>query len=212
MKMSYIFTFLEGFASFISPCILPLLPIYIAYFAGSEYKKSKAFINSIAFVIGFSSIFILFALIANRVANVLLIYKKYIKIIFGIIVILFGLNYMEFLNLKIFTKMRKIKANVENLNFIKSFIFGVLFSISFSPCVGTFLSSALLLIASEQNLIKGIIMIILYCIGLGLPFMISSVLIDKLKNVFDFIKKNFKIIKNISGSILIIMGIYLILF
>ena len=210
--MSYLFTFLEGFASFISPCILPLLPIYIAYFAGSESKKSKAFINSIAFVIGFSSIFILFALIANRLANVFLIYKKYIKITFGIIVILFGLNYMEFLNLKIFTKMRKINIDVSNLNFVRSFILGILFSISFSTCVGTFLSSALLLIASEQNVTKGIIMIILYCIGLGLPFIISSILIDKLKNVFDFIKKNFKTIKNISGSILIVMGIYLIFF
>ena len=119
---------------------------------------------------------------------------------------------MEFLNLKIFTKMRKINIDVSNLNFVRSFILGILFSISFSPCVGTFLSSALLLIASEQNLTTGIIMIILYCIGLGLPFIISSILIDKLKNVFDFIKKNFKTIKNISGSILIVMGIYLIFF
>lgn len=210
--MSYLFTFLEGFASFISPCILPLLPIYIAYFTGSESKKSKAFINAIAFVMGFSSIFILFALIANRIGNALLIYKKSIKITFGIIVILFGLNYMELLNLKIFTKMRKINIDVSNLNFVRSFIFGILFSISFSPCVGTFLSSALLLIASEQNVTKGIIMIILYCIGLGLPFIISSILIDKLKNVFNFIKKNFKTIKNTSGIILIIMGIYLIFF
>ena len=104
--MSYLFTFLEGFASFISPCILPLLPIYIAYFAGSESKKSKAFINSIAFVMGYSSIFILFALIANRIGNALLIYKKSIKITFGIIVILFGLNLYNNNNLQLNTRSK----------------------------------------------------------------------------------------------------------
>ena len=91
-------------------------------------------------------------------------------------------------------------------------LFGILFSISWTPCIGTFLSSALLLIAKEQDILKGIILMLLYSIGLGIPFIISAILIEKLKNVFDFIKKHYDVIKRISGVILIIAGIYMILF
>ena len=210
--MIYLFTFLEGFASFISPCVLPLLPIYISYFAGNEQKKSKALTNSIAFVIGFSIVFIILSIIANRVGNTITQYIRYIKIFFGIVVIILGLNYIGIFDLKLFNKMKKFNIDTKNMNFIKALIFGMLFSISMTPCIGTFLSSALLLIASKESMVEGLILIILYCMGLGIPFIISSVLIDKLKNVFSFIKKNFKTIKIISGIILIIMGIYLIFF
>ena len=102
--------------------------------------------------------------------------------------------------------------NMKNLNFIKSLMFGTLFSVSITPCVGTFLTSALILIATKTEFLKGIILIVLYCLGLGIPFIVSAVLIDRLKSVFDFIKKNYRIIKIISGLILIIMGIYLMFF
>lgn len=210
--MTYILTFLEGFASFISPCILPLLPVYISYFAGSENKKSKALTNSIGFVLGFSIIFILLAIVANMIGNAISEYIRYAKTIFGIIIIFLGLNYIEIFRFNLFNKFKKFSANVKKLNFIKALIFGMIFSISMTPCVGTFLSSALLLIATEENALKGLILIILYCIGLGLPFIISSILIDKLKNLFNFIKKNFKTVKIISGITLIIMGLYLIIF
>lgn len=210
--MEYFFTFLEGMASFVSPCLLPMLPIYISYFAGSESKKSKTFANSVAFVIGFSIIFIVLAVIANRVGNTIIGNIKYIKYIFGIFIIILGLNYIEILNINVFSKFKQFKADVKDLTFIKSLLFGVLFSISMTPCVGTFLSSALLLIASEESLYKGLMLIILYCAGLGIPFIISSILIDRLKSAFTFIKRNYKIVKVISGTILIIMGIYLIFF
>ena len=119
---------------------------------------------------------------------------------------------MNILKFNLFSKFKKYHMNVKNLNFIKSLIFGMLFSISMTPCVGTFFTSALLLIATEEKLVKGIILIVLYCLGLGIPFIISAILIDKLKYVFNLIKKNYKIIKFICGLILIIMGIYLIFF
>ena len=210
--MEYLFTFLEGFASFISPCVLPLLPIYISYFAGSENKKNKGITNALAFVIGFSIVFLLLAIFANRLGSVLAEWMKYIRIIFGVLIILLGLNYVEIFNFKIFDRFKKFQANVNDLNFIKSLIFGMLFSISMSPCVGTFLTSALLLIATQSNMLKGLLLIMLYCLGLGIPFIVSAVLIDKLKNVFSFIKKHYKAIKIVSGIILIGMGIYLMFF
>lgn len=209
--MEYVLTFLEGIASFISPCILPMLPIYISYFAGKEKQKGKALINSIGFVLGFSIIFIIFAILANKIGMVLTNIINNIKILFGILIIILGLNYIEIIKIKFLNKIGGIQIKNKEFNFIKSVIFGILFSISLTPCIGTFLSSALLLIANETTLIKGIILIMLYCMGLGIPFIVSSVLIEKLKNVFNFIKNNYKIIKIISGIILIIMGIYVII-
>ncbi len=211
--MEYVFTFIEGIASFISPCLLPMLPIYISYFIGEDDKKtSKAVTNSIGFVVGFSLVFLLLSIFASSLGGLISGYIKYIKIIFGIIIILLGLNYMEILNLKVINKSNVINGDTKDLNFIKSILFGIFFSISWTPCIGTFLSSALLLIAREQDFFKGIILMLLYSIGLGIPFIVSVILIEKLKNTFNFIKKHYNKIKIISGIILIIMGIYIIFF
>ena len=210
--MEYFLTFLEGIASFISPCLLPMLPIYISYFSGSDSEKNKALKNSIAFVLGFSLIFIILAILSNLMGIFLTQYLRYIKYAFGVLIIFLGLNYMEIFKFKLFSKFKKFKIDVKDMGIIKAFIFGVMFSISMTPCVGTFLSSALLLIANQDSLLKGTILIVLYCLGLGIPFIISSLLIDKLKNVFNVIKKNYKKVKIISGIILIIMGIYIIFF
>ena len=119
---------------------------------------------------------------------------------------------MEILKLKFLNKTKGINMKKKNLNFVKACLFGILFSISWTPCIGTFLSSALLLIAKEQDALKGIVLMLIYSIGLGIPFIISVLLIEKLKEVFDFIKKNYKKVKIISGLILIAMGIYMMFF
>ncbi|MBQ2937333.1 MAG: cytochrome c biogenesis protein CcdA [Clostridia bacterium] len=211
--MDYILTFLEGIASFISPCLLPMVPIYISYFIGEDDNNSKkAILNSIGFVLGFTTIFLILSIFASQLGAILSNNIRYIKIFFGIVIILFGLNYMEFLNIKFLNKSKMKNLDTKNLKFFKAMLFGILFSVSWTPCIGTFLGSALLLIAKEQDMLKGIIMMLLYSIGLGIPFMISAILIEKLKNVFDFIKKHYDVIKRISGVMLIGAGIYMILF
>ena len=211
--MEYLFTFVEGIASFISPCLLPMLPIYISYFMGDEEKnKKKAIINSIGFVLGFTIVFLVLSIFASTVGSLVSEYIKYIKIVFGIIIIILGFNYMGVLKLNFLNKTKAVKADTKNLNFLKTMIFGILFSISWTPCIGTFLGSALLLIAKAQELIKGILLMLIYSVGLGIPFIISVVLIEELKEVFDFIKKNYTIVKLISGLVLIGMGIYTIFF
>ena len=210
--MDYILTFLEGIASFISPCLLPMVPIYISYFIGEDKDNKKAVLNSVGFVLGFTTIFLILSIFASSIGALLSSNIKYIKIFFGIIIILFGLNYMELLKINFLNKTKSRKIDTKNFNFIKAMLFGMLFSISWTPCIGTFLSSALLLIAKGQNMIKGIVLMILYSIGLGIPFIISAFLLEKLKKVFDFIKKHYDLIKKISGVILIIAGIYMIIF
>ncbi len=211
--MEYVFTFLEGIASFISPCLLPMIPIYIAYFAGKEEEKTnKAVINAIGFVLGFTVVFVLLAVFASQLGKLVSSHMKYIKLVFGMVIIVFGLNYMEVLNLKFMNKMRTMQTNTENLNFVKAFLFGLLFSVSWTPCIGTFLSSALLIVARGQELLKGILLMLVYSVGLGIPFILSVLLMEKLKGVFGVIKKNFDKIKKISGVILIGMGIYVMFF
>ena len=212
--MEYLFTFLEGIASFISPCLLPMIPIYISYFIGENEnnKNNKAIINSIGFVLGFTSVFIILSIFASTFGSFVSKQIEYIKKFFGILIILLGLNYIGILKINFLNKTKRLKFNKENLNFFKSFIFGFLFSISWTPCIGSFLSSALLLVATHQNVFKGIVLMLLYSIGLGIPFIISAILLDKLKVMFDFIKKHYNIIKIISGLVLIFMGIYMIFF
>lgn len=211
ISIEFLFTFLEGIASFISPCLLPMIPIYISYFAGRDNKNmKKAIINSISFVIGFTIIFILLAIFASYVGSFISSNIKYIEIIFGIIIIIFGLNYMELIKIGFLNKIKRVNTDTKDLNFIKSVLFGMLFSVSWTPCIGTFLSSALLLVASSNDILKGILLMLVYSIGLGIPFIISVVLIEKLKTVFNFIKKHYDIVKKISGLILIIMGLYII--
>ena len=211
--MEYIFTFLEGIASFISPCLLPMLPIYLSYFMGKEEKNlKKAIKNAIGFVIGFTIVFLILSIFASQLGSFISQSISYIKIIFGILIILLGLNYMDVLKIKFLNKTKTIKTQTKDLNFLKAILFGILFSFSWTPCIGTFLSSALLLIAKQQDLVKGILLMLVYAIGLGIPFIISVILIEKLKEVFNFIKKHYRIIKIISSVILIIMGIYMMFF
>ena len=211
--MEYLFTFLEGIASFISPCLLPMLPIYISYFIGEEEKKSsKKIINALGFVLGFTLVFLILSIFASSLGMIISENILYIKIIFGIIIIFLGLNYMEAINIKFLNKTKVIDADKKNLNFLKAILFGAIFSISWTPCIGTFLSSALLLVAKHQDMLKGILLMLVYSIGLGIPFVVSVALIEKLKQVFNVIKKNYNIIKKVSGAILIVIGIYTIFF
>lgn len=214
--MEYLFTFLEGIASFISPCLLPMIPIYISYFIGENEdennKNNKALINSVGFVLGFTFVFLILSILASSLGSFVSRQIKYIKIFFGVLIIVLGFNYIGILKINFLNKSKGFNFKKENLNFLKSFIFGVLFSISWTPCIGSFLSSALLMVARHQNIFKGIILMLLYSIGLGIPFIISAILLDKLKKMFDFIKKHYNVIKIISGLILIIMGIYMIFF
>lgn len=211
--MEFIFTFLEGIASFISPCLLPMLPIYISYFIGKDNKNvKKAVLNASGFVLGFTIVFLVLSIFASQLGSLISSYIKYIKIFFGVIVILLGLNYMEIIDFKFLNKIKMKQADTKDLTFLKSILFGSVFSISWTPCIGTFLSSALLLIAKEQDIIKGILLMLVYSIGLGIPFIISAVLLEKLKEMFNVIKRNYDKIKKISGLILILMGIYMIFF
>lgn len=206
--MEYLMSFMEGIITFISPCLLPMLPIYISYFAGqNKDNKNSTIINTLGFILGFTIVFMILGAFASTIGLFIKQYSQIINIIFGIILILFGLNFMNALNISFINKTKKLNIKINSKGFPSSVLFGIIFSVGWSPCVGTFLGSALMLAATKTHILEGILMLFSFSIGLGIPFLISAILIDKLKTTFDFIKRNYKIINIIAGIFLIVIGI-----
>lgn len=211
--MQYFIAFLEGIITFISPCLLPMLPIYISYFAAgddsSPNRKNTVLKNALGFVSGFTLIFITMGAFAGTIGHLLQEYQRIVQIISGGIVILFGLHYLGIFKWTLF-KGSKGMQKTKTLGFLSSLLFGMVFSIGWTPCVGAFLGSALLLASQQGSFLIGILMLLCYSLGLGIPFIVSAILIDKLKSTFDFIKRNYRIINIISGCLLIIVGIMML--
>ena len=204
--MQYFIAFLEGIITFISPCLLPMIPLYVSYFAGGKERNTKKTIkNALGFIFGFTIVFVLMGALAGTFGQLLNEYKRVVDVITGLIVIFFGLNFLGVFKLNIFKGSKKAKT--ENLGFFSSMIFGIVFSIGWTPCVGAFLGSALMMAASQGQATEGIIMLLLYSLGLGIPFFISAILIDKLRGAFTFIKKHYKVINTVCGCLLVVVGV-----
>ena len=205
--MDYFISFLEGIITFVSPCMLPMLPIYISYFAGGQNNKKTTLMNSLGFVLGFTIVFVLLGAFAGTFGKLLINYSKWVNIFAGGIVLVFGLNYLGVFNLSFLKNSSRMEYAPKNPGFITTLLFGIIFSIGWTPCVGAFLGSALMMAASSQDSLKGILMLVSFSLGLGIPFVISALLLDRLKGVFEFIKRNYKIVNIISGLLLVIVGI-----
>lgn len=205
--MQYVISFLEGVVTFISPCLLPMLPIYISYFAGGgERSTVKTLRCAFGFVLGFTAVFVAMGALAGTLGSFLIRYQTIVNIILGGIVILFGLNYLGVLKLNIFRGMQG-QVKTADMNFLSALIFGAVFSVGWTPCVGVFLGSALMLASQQGSAAEGTLMLLSYSLGLGVPFLISAVLIDQLKGAFNFIKRNYGVVNKICGGLLIAVGV-----
>ena len=205
--MQYFISFLEGIITFISPCLLPMLPIYVSYFAGGgERSTKKTVVGALGFVTGFTIVFTALGALAGTIGSLLIKYQTVVNIVSGLIVIIFGLNFLGVLNFNFFHGTRK-NVDTENMGFFSAALFGMIFSIGWTPCVGAFLGSALMLASTQAHMVKGVLMLLSYSLGLGIPFIVSAVLIDKLKGAFNFIKSNYEIVNKISGAFLILVGL-----
>lgn len=205
--MQYFISFLEGIITFISPCLLPMLPIYISYFAGGGEKSTgKTVGNALGFVTGFTIVFMAMGALAGTIGSFLIKYQTIVNVISGMIVIFFGLNFLGVFQINLFRGNSR-SVNTENMGFFSAMLFGMIFSIGWTPCVGAFLGSALMLASTQAHMFKGIVMLLCYSLGLGIPFVLSAVLIHKLKGAFQVIKKNYGVINAVCGGFLIVVGI-----
>jgi len=206
--MQYLITFLEGIISFISPCMLPMLPLYISYFAGNADKRHHVLLRALAFVLGFTAVFTALGLFAGTLGAFLTRYQTVVNIVGGVVVILFGLSYLEVIHLPFFKGM---KGGKEIGGVFSAFLFGMIYSVSLTPCVGAFLGSALMLASTTGGAAQGALLLLAYSLGLGVPFLLSAVLIDKLNTAFTWIKRHYRVINLISGIFLIVVGVMMAL-
>ncbi|MBQ2834683.1 MAG: sulfite exporter TauE/SafE family protein [Clostridia bacterium] len=205
--MQYIIAFLEGIITFVSPCLLPMLPIYISYFAGGgERTAGKTLKGALGFVSGFTLVFVILGALAGSVGSFLREYQTAVNLITGLIVIFFGLNFLGVFKLELFRGISR-SVDTQNMNFFSAFLFGMIFSVGWTPCVGAFLGSALMLASQQGHVLKGMLMLLAYSLGLGIPFILSAVLIDYLKTAFNWIKRHYRIINTVSGVMLVLIGI-----
>lgn len=205
--VTYFIAFLEGIITFISPCILPMLPLYISYFANGENNKRKTLLNAVGFVLGFTIIFVLLGAFAGGIGGLLKKYETVVNIVTGAIVVVLGLNFTGLIKIGFLNGTKKLQVQIQNIHFATSVLFGMIFAIGYTPCVGAFLGSALMMASQEGTMAAGILMLIIYSAGLGIPFIISALLIDRLKETFQVIKKHYRVINIVSGVFLIIIGV-----
>ena len=203
--MQYIISFFEGILTFISPCLLPMLPVYISYFAGGQQNSKKTLWNALGFILGFTVVFTAMGALAGTLGSFLSKYQIVVNIVSGLIVIFFGLNFMGIIKLNLFKGSARMQTG--NLGFVSSLVFGMIFSVGWTPCVGAFLGSALMLASQQGHVLEGTLMLLSYSLGLGIPFLLSAVLIDQLKGAFNFIKRHYTVVNYICGGLLILIGI-----
>ena len=205
--MQYVIAFLEGVITFLSPCLLPMLPIYISYFAGGgERSVRQTLTGSVGFVAGFSIIFVILGALAGTVGSFLKEHQTLVNIVSGAVVIFFGLNFLGVFKLNLFHGGSR-HVDTQNMNFFSAMIFGMIFSLGWTPCVGAFLGSALMLASQQGHVLEGVMMLLAYSMGLGIPFLISAVLIDYLKSAFQWVKEHYGVINAVCGGLLVLLGI-----
>ena len=214
--MAYLTAFLEGIISFISPCILPILPLYLSYLAGgvakSEREKGTLIKNSIAFVAGFTLLFVAMGAASTTVGRFLSSHLSLFNRIGGVVVILFALNNLGFALIPALASNHRFQMKgLSNMNIPKSMLFGIVFAFGWTPCVGPLLGSALMMAANADLIYKGMATLFFYAMGLGIPFLFSALLIEQLDGVFTAIKKHGKLISIVSGILLLAFGIALVL-
>ena len=209
-----IIAFGAGLISFLSPCVLPLIPGYISYISGSSLnelieKKNVNLIPIVLFTIGFSIVFIIFGAASTFFGQVLLQNSYELRIAAGLVIVIFSLHIIGIINLKFLNYEKRIQTNI-NTNFYSPILIGMAFAFGWTPCIGPILGSILVLAATEESINKGIFLLISYSLGLALPFILSGYLIQKFLIFSKNFKKNINLVSKIGGIILLITGILIL--
>ena len=203
-----------GLISFLSPCVLPLIPGYISYISGSSLnelieKKNINLIPIILFTVGFSIVFIIFGAASTFLGQILLQNSFELRIVAGLVIIIFSLHIIGIINIKFLNYEKRIDTNISS-NFFSPILIGMAFAFGWTPCIGPILGSILVLAATEESLSKGILLLSFYSFGLAIPFILSGYLIQKFLIFSKNFKKNIKLVSKIGGIILFITGILII--
>lgn len=217
-NISIIVAFGAGFISFFSPCVLPLLPAYLSFITGlslddlreKNVNRRLVIARVLAFILGFTIVFVLLGASVTFFRNIVVQNREFIKILAGIIIIIFGIHLTGLLKIKFLNYEKKLHLTNIHAGLIGSFIVGVAFSIGWSPCIGPILGSILTMAATEANVGRGIILLSVYSLGLAIPFLLTAIFVDTLLKRFSRLTKYIKPVSIAGGILLICVGVYLI--
>lgn len=213
--------FAEGVLSLFSPCILPLIPVYLSILSSSSvdnlktgkvrFINSSLFKNTILFVLGISTTFFILGSSVNALNYFIKDNKNIIALIGGIIIVFMGIFYMGLINVPFLQREKKIHIDVKEMKPVTAYILGFAFSFAWTPCVGPMLSSVLIMASTSGEALAGNILILVYTLGFILPFIIIAVFYNKLFKLIDKLKRHMKVIQKIGGALLIISGLIMII-
>lgn len=209
-----------GLVSFLSPCVLPLVPGYLSFVAGVSMEelrdaesaaivRRRVILNTLAFVIGFSAVFVLLGASATAVGAFLLAKQKLIARVAGILVIVFGLHVMGVMRIPLLYQEKRAQLAVKPAGLVGSFLVGLAFAFGWTPCIGPILASILSLAATEETLLAGVGMLAVYSLGLAIPFMVTALAFNQVMVVFDQVKRHMRVVEIASGLLLVGVGILL---
>ncbi|NLJ40080.1 MAG: cytochrome c biogenesis protein CcdA [Clostridiales bacterium] len=213
--MRTIMVFLEGLASFLSPCVLPLIPAYFTYMTGQsieimmeDRKAHRALIiNSLGFILGFSLVFVSLGIVATSVGQFLQAHKDVIRKISGVLIVFFGIFHTGIIPIKFLNRERRFDISKRNPGFLSAFLIGVGFSFGWSPCIGPILTSVYIMASQSSTLLRGIGLLLVYALGLGLPFFLIALGLKYVWKHFRKLYKHMNTVKIISGILLVIIGV-----
>ncbi len=215
MLIKSFLAFGAGFISFLSPCVLPLIPGYISYISGESLgdiveKQKKIILKTVLFSLGFSLVFISFGATASFIGNILLENSNTLRIIAGIIIIIFSLQLIGILNLNFLNQEKRFQTKNYSNNLFFPVLVGAAFGFGWTPCIGPVLGSILTLAAVESSIGKGILLLSFYSLGLAIPFILSGYGISKFLAFSKNFRKNIRIVSISGGVILLITGILIL--
>jgi len=218
---SMFFSMLMGIISFASPCILPLIPSYVSYITGISFDElvgpgsrrkniNTTLLHSLAFVAGFTVVFVLLGATASMIGQLMIEHLKTIRIAGGILMIVLGLFVSDIIPIPFLQQDAKIHLKDRPAGFLGTFFVGIIFAAGWTPCTGPFLAAALMQAAQSETMVTGMVLLVFYSLGIGIPFILSAIAISVFLSSFKKLKDHFRAIKIVSGIILIIMGLLLI--
>ena len=202
-------TLIEGLITFISPCVLPMIPVYVLYFTGGgeERPQGRTLLRALCFVLGFTLLFVLLGVFAGSLGALLIRHQRAVNAVCGLVMVVFGLHYAGVLRLGLLERTVRPGVQVKPEGFASCVLLGMVFAVGWSPCTGPFLGSAMMMAAGQGQMLSGVLLLLCYALGLGISFVLCALLIDQLKGAFDVIKRHYGVINRVCGAFLVLIGV-----
>jgi cytochrome c-type biogenesis protein len=218
VNISFAGAFVAGLLSFLSPCVLPLIPSYVTYITGLSFSELKAehpshivrqktIIHSILFIAGFTAVFVLLGASATYLGNFLQEHMNILRKTGGALIVLFGVHVSGVVNINALLGEKRLTIHRKPAGYFGSFLVGVAFAAGWTPCIGPILASILIVAATEEKVYHGMALLLVYSLGLGTPFFLSSLALNRFLSFFNRYKRHIRIMEVLTGIFLIVIGV-----